>query len=216
MTDFAKLRAQMVASQLAERQITDPLVLDAFLAVPRESFVPEDMATSAYDDGPLPIGEGQTISQPYIVGVTVQALGLGGGERVLEVGTGSGYGAAVLSRIAREVHTIERLAPLAEAAKARLASGYPNVTVYEGDGSLGLPELAPYDAIAVAASGPAVPAALLDQLAVGGRLVIPVGTQESNQVLYRVTRESKVRFREDEVMKVRFVPLIGAQGWKAD
>jgi protein-L-isoaspartate(D-aspartate) O-methyltransferase len=217
MADLATLRAQMVVVQLVERGITDPLVVEAFLAVPRESFVPPELAASAYDDGPLSIGEGQTISQPYIVGITVQSLGLRGGERVLDVGTGSGYAAAILSRIAREVHTIERLPHLALAAKERLARlGYANVTVHCGDGSLGMPELAPFDAIAVAASGPRVPEALSSQLAVGGRLVIPVGREESSQVLVRVARESQDQFRQQDVVKVRFVPLIGAQGWKAD
>jgi protein-L-isoaspartate(D-aspartate) O-methyltransferase len=135
---------------------------------------------------------------------------------VLDVGTGSGYAAAILSRIAREVHTIERLAPLADAARARLLRlGYSNVTVHTGDGSLGLPQRAPFDGIAVAASGPSIPAELMDQLVVGGRLVMPVGPEASSQVLCRITRESNIRFREEEVLKVRFVPLIGAQGWKA-
>jgi protein-L-isoaspartate(D-aspartate) O-methyltransferase len=214
MVDFATHRAEMVASQLVERHITDPLIVAAFLQVPRERFVPEELAAQAYEDGPLAIGEGQTISQPYIVAVTVGGLGLLGGERVLEVGTGSGYAAAILSRIVREVHTIERLPSLAASAADRLQSlGYTNVTVHTGDGSLGLPSFAPFDAIAVAAGGPGVPEALRRQVVVGGRLIMPVGPDESSQFLVRMTREAEDRFREDRIVHVRFVRLIGEQGW---
>ncbi len=205
----------MVDVDLAGRQITDPLVLDAFRSVPREGFVPEALDEFAYDDTPLPIGEGQTISQPYIVALTVQSLRLRGGERVLEVGTGSGYAAAILSRIAGRLYTVERVADLAATAKERLARlGFTNVEVLHGDGSLGWPEHAPYDAIAVAAGGPSPPPALLAQLAIGGRMVIPVGPDVSSQVLVRITRESAADYRQEPLSDVRFVPLIGEQAWK--
>jgi len=204
----------MVRADLARQGISDPRVLDAFRSVPREDFVPTELAEFAYADTPLPIGESQTISQPYIVAVTAEALCLRGNERVLEVGTGSGYAAAVLGRIAKEVYTIERIPTLADSAKERLARlGYDNVHVRCGDGSMGWPEQAPYDAIAVAAGGPKVPQALREQLAVGGRLVIPVGPDERTQRLVRVTREGPTTFREEALADVRFVPLIGEQGW---
>ncbi len=207
----------MVDAHLARRGITDTKVLDAFRSVSREAFVPEELSEFAYEDTPLPIGEGQTISQPYIVALTIQELGLRGGERVLEVGTGSGYAAAVLSRIASEVYTIERVASLAESATERLARlGFAKVHVACGDGSLGWPEHAPYDAIAVAAGGPKPPPALLSQLAIGGRLVIPVGESESSQVLLRITREGETEYRQEPLTDVRFVPLIGEQGWTGD
>jgi protein-L-isoaspartate(D-aspartate) O-methyltransferase len=204
----------MVRSQLGGRGIVDPVTLDAFRAVPREAFVPDELAEFAYEDSPLPIGKGQTISQPYIVAVTIDALELEGGERVLEIGTGSGYAAAVLGRIAKEVYTVERLESLADTARERLDRlGCTNVHVLYGDGTLGWAEHAPYDAIAVAAGGPKVPQALLDQLAVGGRLVIPVGPDESSQVLVRVTRESESSYVREAIAEVQFVPLIGEQGW---
>jgi protein-L-isoaspartate(D-aspartate) O-methyltransferase len=203
-----------VKLQLAGRGISDPRVLDAFRAVPREAFVPDALAEFAYKDAPLPIGEEQTISQPYIVAVTLEALALTGNDRVLEIGTGSGYAAAVLSRIVREVFTVERRETLASAARERLERlQYRNVQVLHGDGTLGWPEHAPYDAIAVAAGGPEVPRALLSQLRLGGRLVIPVGPDESTQTLMRITREGPETFREESLTAVRFVPLIGEQGW---
>ena len=203
----------MVEEQLAKRDISDSRVLAAFGAVPREAFVAESLSSSAYSDAPLPIGEGQTISQPYIVALTLQALGLRGSERVLEVGTGSGYAAAILSHLAAEVHSIERIESLAAGATERLARlGYANVRVHCADGTLGWPEWAPYDAIAVAASGPEVPAALLTQLAPNGRLVIPVGRDPSVQTLLRVRRAGNT-FQREELTPVRFVPLVGAQGW---
>lgn len=209
-------RERMVELQLLGRGISDPRVLDAFRSVPREAFLPPELAEFAYGDTPLPIAAGQTISQPYIVAVTVEALRLKGTERVLEIGTGSGYAAAILSRVAEEVFTVERLEPLAEAAKESLARlGYQNVRVLHGDGTLGWPEHAPYDAIAVAAGGPEIPKALLSQLTPGGRLVIPVGPDESSQELVRVVREGE-RFRREPIMSVRFVPLIGEQGWRED
>jgi protein-L-isoaspartate(D-aspartate) O-methyltransferase len=214
--DFTVARARMVDLQLAGRGITNPLVLAAFRAVPREQFVPPELAELAYSDRPLPIGDGQTISQPYIVALTVEALGLTGKERVLEIGTGSGYEAAILSRIAREVFTVERLESLATGARDRLGRlGYRNVCVLHGDGTLGWPEHRPFDAIAVSAGAPEVPQALLDQLAPAGRLVIPVGSDETSQTLVRVTREGPAEFREEALAQVRFVPLIGAQGWLA-
>lgn len=204
----------MVQRQLAARGIRDPRVLDAFRVVPRESFLPPELAEFAYRDTPLPIREEQTISQPYIVALTAQSLRLEGRERVLEIGTGSGYAAAILSRLARDVYTVERHETLATEARDRLEGlGCSNVEVLRGDGTLGWPEHAPYDAIAVAAGGPQVPKALRDQLAIGGRLVIPIGPDESSQTLVRVTRVGPDDFREEELTQVRFVPLIGEQGW---
>jgi protein-L-isoaspartate(D-aspartate) O-methyltransferase len=206
----------MVDVHLAGRDIRDERVLAAFRSVPRPEFVPPESAHLAYADMPLPIGDGQTISQPYIVALTVSALGLRGGERVLEIGTGSGYAAAILGKLAKEVFTVERLDALAEPSRERLARlGFENVQVRCGDGTLGWPEHAPYDAIAVAAGGPEVPRALLDQLAPGGRLVIPVGPEANAQELVRITREEGGRFRRESLGEVRFVPLIGEQGWPA-
>jgi protein-L-isoaspartate(D-aspartate) O-methyltransferase len=217
MSDLERRRARMVDAHLARRGIANPKLLEAFRFVPREDFISEDLAEFAYDDTPLPIGQGQTISQPYIVALTIEALGLQGGERVLEVGTGSGYAAAVLSRVAREVYTIERVTSLAESARERLSRlGFSNVLVTSGDGSLGWPEHAPYDAIAVAAGGPKAPPALLSQLAVGGRLVIPVGNDDASQVLVRITRDSETDYRTEPLTDVRFVPLIGEQAWGDD
>ena len=207
-------RARMVDA-LEQRGITDELVLHAFRRVPREGFIDARLGEFAYSDAPLPIDEEQTISQPYVVALTVEALALRGGERVLEVGTGSGYAAAILSCIAGEVYSVERLESLATSAEERLRElGYGNVRVLLGDGSLGWPEHAPYDAIAVAAGGPRVPQALLSQLCVGGRLVIPVGPDIASQVLVRITRRSETEFDEEQLGDVRFVPLIGEQGWK--
>jgi protein-L-isoaspartate(D-aspartate) O-methyltransferase len=207
-------RERMVATQIEARGITDPLVLDAMRTVPRERFVPESLAKFAYDDGPLPIGSGQTISQPYIVAAMTAAVALKPGARALEIGTGSGYGAAVLSRIAAEVYTVERVGALAEASRGRLAElGYANVHVLEGDGSLGWAEHAPYDAILVTAGGPRVPKALLHQLAVGGRLIMPVGGATRMQRLVRVTRTEVHEYEYEDLEEVAFVPLIGAEGW---
>jgi protein-L-isoaspartate(D-aspartate) O-methyltransferase len=207
----------MVDAQLARRGITDARVLDAFRRVRREDFVPDDLVEFAYEDTPLPIGDGQTISQPYIVALTIHELGLRGGDRVLEVGTGSGYAAAILSCVAREVYTIERLPALAESATTKLARlGFSNVHVTCADGSLGWPEHAPFDAIAVAAGGPKAPPALLAQLAIGGRLVMPIGDDESSQTLTRITRDSETEFRHASLGDVRFVPLIGEQAWSAE
>jgi protein-L-isoaspartate(D-aspartate) O-methyltransferase len=183
--------------------------------VPREEFVPPLLREAAYEDNPLPIAEGQTISQPYMVAYMSEALELSRESRVLEIGTGSGYAAAVLSRIVDRVHTVERLAGLARSARERLARlGYTNVQVLEGDGTMGWPEYAPYDAIVVTAGAPGVPKALAEQLALGGRLVIPVGAHPYNQLLVRVRRTGESEFREEELFEVRFVPLVGTAGWK--
>ena len=217
MADLSEARRQMVAHQIQERGVRSALVARAMREVPREEFMSEEMREFAYADSPLPIGEGQTISQPYIVAYMTEALELEGGERVLEVGTGSGYAAAVLARVAREVYTIERHPSLARSAKATLARlGYRNVQVIEGDGTRGWPEAAPYDAIVVAAGGVEVPAALRSQLAIGGRLVIPVGPSPREQQLVRVTRTGEDEFEEEDLLPVRFVPLIGEQGWPED
>jgi protein-L-isoaspartate(D-aspartate) O-methyltransferase len=214
--DFSEQRERMVERQIAARGVRDPRVLAAMRAVPRERFVPPEAEEFAYSDSPLSIGEGQTISQPYIVALMAAAAGLEGHERVLEIGTGSGYGAAVLARLAADVFTIERHPELARTASHRLAdSGFANVHVVEGDGTLGLRAHAPFDAIIVTAGGPRPPPALLDQLAVGGRMIIPVGENRQTQALLRVRRVSQERFEEEDLGAVRFVPLIGAQGWRA-
>ena len=202
----------MLDAQLARRGIRDPRVLDAFRRVDRAAFVTSDLVGSAYADSPLPIGEGQTISQPYIVALMAETLELEGHERVLEVGTGSGYAAAILSRLAGEVFTIERVPTLAEVSRARLIRlGHSNTHVRLGDGTQGWPEHAPFDAITVAACGAVVPEALLAQLAVGGRLVIPTGDVASIQVLKRFTRVSANDVREESLLDVRFVPLIAGE-----
>ncbi len=207
-------REGMVANQIATRGITEPLVLDAMRTVPRERFVPASLAKFAHDDAPLPIGHDQTISQPYIVAVMAQAARLKPGARALEIGTGSGYGATVLSRIAAEVYTVERVGTLADTARARMAElGYGNIHVREGDGSLGWAEHAPYDAIVVTAGGPRVSKALLDQLIVGGRLLMPVGPRGRHQRLVRVTRTDVREYQYEDLEEVAFVPLIGAEGW---
>ena len=206
-------RQRMVSDQLRRRDIVDPHVLAAFGSVERDRFVPGELAPHAYDDAPLPIGAGQTISQPYVVAMTVQALQLRGHERVLEIGTGSGYAAAILGSLVREVETIERIAELAAAAADRLAAlGFTNVHVHHGDGTLGWPPCAPYEAIAVAAGAPSPPRSLLDQLAIGGRLVVPHGDVE-HQRLARITRRAVDRFDQEDLGEVRFVPLVGAEGW---
>jgi len=182
--------------------------------VPREAFVPRHLARRAYADEPLPIGGGQTISQPYIVAFMMEAMRLRPEDRVLEIGTGSGYAAAVLAEIAAEVYTVERLARLAESARRRLAElRYTNVHVRHGDGSLGWAEHAPYDAIVVTAGGPQAPRSLLAQLAVGGRLVMPVGSTPRIQRLLRVVRTGDATYESEDLGDVAFVPLIGAEGW---
>lgn len=212
--DFARRRAEMVRTQIEARGVHDARVLQAMRELPRERFVRRGWEAEACDDNPLPIDAGQTISQPYIVAFMNEALGLRGDERVLEIGTGSGYAAAVLGRLAREVHTVEQFEVLAEGAAATLAAiGAANVHVHTGDGTLGWPTAAPYDAIVVTAAGPEVPAALREQLAIGGRLVMPVGERYGSQWLVRLTRTGAHEERREELMGVRFVPLTGAQGW---
>ncbi len=216
MIDFQKRRTEMVDRHIAHRGVRSALVLAAMRSVPREAFLPEDLWEFAYDDAPLPIAEGQTISQPYIVAMMTEALALEGGEKVLEIGTGSGYAAAVLSRIAKDVYTVERIGQLAEKSAALLAKlGCRNVHVLHGDGTLGWPDHAPYDAIIVAAGGPQVPESLKAQLKIGGRLVIPVGADRRLQELVRVTRVAEHEYTTEELADVRFVPLVGAEGWAA-
>jgi protein-L-isoaspartate(D-aspartate) O-methyltransferase len=215
MAKLTEQRRQLVERQIKARGVSDPAVLAAFAEVRREAFLSPEMAEFAYLDTALPIEKEQTISQPYIVALMTEALELTPSDRVLEVGTGSGYAAAILAKIAREVYTIERHAELAEQAAERLKNeGFDNVTVMHGDGTLGWPEHAPYDGIVVAAGGPDVPQPLLDQLTVGGRLVIPLGEDKNLQKLVRVIRVSQSAYRREELCDVRFVPLIGAQGWQ--
>lgn len=214
MEDFTAQRERMVREQLLERGITDTAVLAAMRIVPREQFVPQSYQEAAYMDGPLPIGAGQTISQPYVVALMLVQLQLQADHRVLEIGTGSGYAAAVLSRIVREVYTVERQHTLAWQAKARLAAlGYENVWVHEGDGTLGWAEYAPYDSIIAAACGPKVPPSLQMQLAVNGRLLMPVGKKKA-QHLVMVERLGDNEFRQKKLQSVRFVQLIGAEGFE--
>ncbi|HEY6816893.1 MAG TPA: protein-L-isoaspartate(D-aspartate) O-methyltransferase [Croceibacterium sp.] len=212
MASPAENRAWMVARQLKRRGIRNPHVLAAMAEVPRERFVPASLAEVAYQDGPLPIGEEQTISQPYVVALMTEAADVAPGDHVLEVGAGSGYAAAVLSRIAGRVYALERHETLARAAQRRVAElGYSNLAVLIGDGSLGLPAHAPYDAILVAAGSAQVPEPLKRQLAIGGRLVIPIGST-NEQVLLSILRRGDDEWTEDELGAVRFVPLIGAHG----
>ncbi len=213
MTDFSKLRDAMVDHQIAARGVSSKSVLDAMRRVPREAFLPDRMSEFAYEDAPLPIESEQTISQPFIVALMTEALALKGGETVLEIGTGSGYAAAVLAEIAGEVYTVERIEALAQGAAVRLADlGYQNVHVHHADGTLGWPEHAPYDAIVVAAGGPDIPETLRRQLKVGGRMVIPVGTNPRAQELVRVTRTHD-GFATEDLADVCFVPFIGKEGW---
>jgi len=212
---FALERERMVKEQFLSRDITDRKVLQAMRKVPRHMFVPPEHRHLAYADNPLPIGLNQTISQPYIVALMTQMLALQGDERVLEIGTGSGYQAAVLALLAREVHTVERYQRLAQQAEKRLAAlGIRNVFVHVGDGSQGWPENAPYDAIIATAAAPRAPQPLLDQLADGGRMVIPVGGR-GGQFLERWVRRG-AKFESEQGVPVAFVPLIGAHGWKED
>jgi protein-L-isoaspartate(D-aspartate) O-methyltransferase len=211
MTAEAEQREAMVERQIAARGIRDPRVLAAMRRVPRERFVEPPFVPYAYDDMPLPIAEGQTISQPYIVALMAEAAAIAPGDRVLEVGAGSGYAAAVLGDLAREVHTIERHAALAAAAAERLGQlGFENVAVHVGDGSGGWPAAAPYDAILAAAAAAAVPEPLLEQLAPGGRLVIPIGEPHGAQTLLRIRKLAPGQFEEEDLGPVAFVPLVRA------
>ncbi len=203
----------MVKDQLISRGISDRLVLDAMRKVPRHKFLPKSMETSAYDDCALPIGDGQTISQPYMVAIMTEKLGLSGGEKVLEIGTGSGYQTAILAEIAKEVYSIEVVPSLAERSKKILEElGYKNITVTSGDGTLGSPEKAPFDGILVTAGAPSIPKPLTDQLSEGGRLVIPVGDAFS-QTLTIVTKRGGKLEVEGSIGCV-FVPLVGKYGWR--
>jgi protein-L-isoaspartate(D-aspartate) O-methyltransferase len=211
MTDFARLRELMVSRQIEARGIGDPALLAALRAVPREAFVSPDQAYAAYEDWPLPIEAGQTISQPYIVALMIDAADISADDHVLEIGAGSGYAAAVIGRIAKNVVAIERHQELAALATARMQQlGYDNVRIVEGDGSRGWPEEAPFDAILAAASGSHVPQALIDQLKSGGRLVMPLGGRWSIQSLVKLTKGDNGTIDREELGAVRFVPLIEA------
>lgn len=214
MVGFAAAREAMVQRQIAGRGVKGTRLLDALRTVPREEFVPESVREFAYEDGPLPIEADQTISQPYIVALMIEAAEVSPGDRVLEIGAGSGYAAAVMGLIAAEVVAVERHRELAGLARARMERlGYRNVRIVEGDGSEGLPAEAPFEAILCAASGSHVPRALLAQLSIGGTLVMPVGQPDSVQKLVKVTRRGEEDYRHEDLGPVRFVPLIGAQGW---
>ncbi len=209
---FQSARRDMVDRQLRKRDIRSPRVLEAMSSVPRHLFVPPEHMGDAYTDSPLPIGAGQTISQPYMVAAMAEALLLEGSERVLEIGAGSGYQAAVLSQLAREVIAVESQPLLADAARIRLAKvGYKNVRVETGDGSQGWRPDAPYDAILVTAGAPVIPPPLLEQLAEGGRLVIPVGPAKQQELLRILKREG--RTTQESLIACRFVPLLGLFGW---
>jgi protein-L-isoaspartate(D-aspartate) O-methyltransferase len=212
---YAELRRRMVDEDLREHGISDPRVLAAMGEVPREEFVLPELRAAAYDDCPLPIGHDQTISQPFTVAFMAQALQLTGDEKVLEIGTGSGYGAAVLGKLSAQVYTIERISPLAQQARERLVRlGYGNVHVITGDGTLGLPDHAPFEGIVATAGAAALPYAYVQQLCDGGRIVIPLGSYRHSQTMYRFTRlpgELKV----ENLGGFAFVPLIGKFGWTA-
>lgn len=213
-SDWVAARRQMVRETIAARGIRDDRILAALERVPRHEFVPLEERTHSYDDGALPLSLGQTISQAYTVAFMCAAAGIFPTDRVLEIGTGSGYGAAILAELAAEVHSVERLRPLAESARENLdRTGYRRVQVHIGDGTLGWAAAAPYDAIVVTAGGPRVPEALKTQLADCGRLVMPVGSDPREQSLVRVTRIGE-QFREERLGEFRFVPLIGTQGWQ--
>lgn len=216
MTDYAIARRRMVEEQVRARGVKDARVIDAMLRVPRHLFVPEALAAQAYSDYPLPIGERQTISQPYMVAAMSEALLLKGDEKVLEVGTGSGYQAAVLALLARQVFSLERIPALARQARRILdGAGFARINVRVTDGTFGWEDEAPFDAIMVTAGAPAIPRPYRDQLAIGGRLVIPVGDRVS-QVLVRVTRHGERDFREERLLGCRFVPLVGDHGWSEE
>lgn len=211
--DFEKLRIAMVGQQLVPRGISDSKVLDAFSKVPRHEFVPEELKRSAYDDYPLPIGDAQTISQPYMVALMTECLRLKGKEVVLEIGTGSGYQAAILGEIAKIVYSVERFPELAQRADKLLRSlGYSNINIKVGDGTLGWEEFAPYDGIVVTAGAPDIPSSLVKQLKDGGRLVIPLGRDGFGQVLTVVERAGK-SVNISEICACTFVPLVGKEGW---
>ncbi|WP_346896844.1 protein-L-isoaspartate(D-aspartate) O-methyltransferase [uncultured Roseibium sp.] len=212
--NFKSDRLHMVEEQIADRGVRDPKTLEAMRTVRRHLFVSPSHIDSAYEDRPLPIGQGQTISQPYIVALMTEALKLRGGENVLEIGTGCGYAAAVLKEAGANVVTIERIEELVSLSRANLkTAGYEDIKVICGDGTLGYEEDAPYDGIVVTAGGPTLPDHLKHQLKIGGRLVIPVGPSSWDQRLVRVTRTGEETFEEEDLGGVCFVPLIGEEGW---
>ncbi|AMV72204.1 protein-L-isoaspartate(D-aspartate) O-methyltransferase [Desulfuromonas carbonis] len=214
--DFAIARRRMVEQQVVRRGVTDPMVIAAMLKVPRHLFVEEALRSQAYSDFPLPIGEKQTISQPFMVGFMTEALLLKGGEKILEIGTGSGYQAAVLAQIAGQVFSVERHAALARKARLCLdAGGCRGVIVKVCDGTSGWADEAPFDGIIVTAGAPAIPEEYRQQLKTGGRLVIPVGDR-SSQVLFRITRLADNEYREERLLDCRFVPLVGQHGWRGE
>ncbi len=213
INDFEFLRQRMVDEQLIPRGISDAGVLSVFRKVPRHEFMPQEYMDSAYDDHPLPIGGGQTISQPYMVALMTEQLDLKGGEKILEIGAGSGYQAAILAEIASEVYTVERIETLAKKCDATLKKlGYKNIKVVVGDGTLGYKEAAPYDGIIVTCGAPGIPSSYIEQLKTGGILVMPIGSQFS-QVL-TVVKKMKEGVQTKEVCGCVFVPLIGKDGWK--
>ena len=214
--DFSVARGGMVDVQIAGRGIRDRRVLHAMRSLPREDFVDPGFEEFAYEDGPLPIGAGQTISQPYIIARTLEAAEVRPNDKVLEVGAGSGYVAALLGKLAERVHAIERQEALIAPARARFQKlGLDNIELRNGDGTRGWPEAAPFDAIVVSAGGPRAPEALKRQLALGGRLIIPVGESDQQELL-KITRVGDADYEEKELGAVRFVPLIGDQGWAED
>jgi len=215
VSDYAELRERMVDRQIAARGLDSPALLDAFRAVPREEFIAPSYAGYAYQDSPLPIESGQTISQPYIVALTIDAAEIGGGDEVLEVGAGSGYAAAVIGQIAAKVTAVERHPELVRLAQERMERlGYDNVRIVEGDGTLGWPEGAPFDAIVAAASGSHVPKSWINQLKPGGRIVMPIGDPHSVQSLIKVTKREDGTLDREDLGGVRFVPLIGREGFR--
>jgi protein-L-isoaspartate(D-aspartate) O-methyltransferase len=212
-TDFAGMRMLMVEEQLIPRGISDEKVLNAFRKVPRHEFVREDLRQAAYNDYPLPIADNQTISQPYMVALMTESLKLKGGEKILEIGTGSGYQAAILAELAKEVYTVERFKDLADSAGEVLAKlGYSNVKIRVGDGTLGWEENAPYDGIVVTAGAPGIPESLVKQLKDGGRLLIPIGSGGFGQILTLVEKMGR-DIRTSEICGCMFVPLVGKEGW---
>lgn len=212
--DFSQARRRMVETQIRARGVRDERVLAAMAETPREAFIPDINRARAYADAPIPIGDGQTASQPYIVALIAEALALKGDEKVLEIGSGSGYAAAILAGLARAVFAIERIEKLAQSsAEALRRIGAHNVRVRADDGTRGWPEEAPFDAILVSAGGPKIPEPLKAQLAVGGRMIMPLGRAALAQALVRVTRTSTDEFTKEHLADVRFVPLIGEEGW---